>query len=657
MSSELDQQEDKAALPNFITKLADGVFADLAKLDSPNRFQTSVERIFASGYYFHELDYERFLDLAYGYTPEKLALVVSAMKERGINPVIRFASDIVKFPSNRRELYKLPKIVEGKAEYIFEPVMLEYEIEEPLSGIGGDGEPGVAGFEKRTISERTSLEFDEFVAEMWMKDIRYGIDAPAVRATILSGKTERVLVAKPLDPTPGKDAGLEEQMKGLYRDDSPKKLSNGKVDFRQFNNHFPQVKKGARILKKIPRVLGLVGWDVAGQVIEPPIPTDFDFTALAGEGALLDCGREGDFIVANADGFLTIDTATSRISVNAKIINRSGVSVRTTGDISLGCEEYEEFGEVQEKRIIEGKCITVHADVFGSIISSGGKIHLKQNLMGGTATNNDGDVVIDGLVSGAVVYARNGTVSIKRAENSIIVGKHVNIESAVKCDVCGEDVAVENSAGCAIAGKFVRLVTAGPRQERETVVSMLVPDLSGYDQEISVIGKKIEEVGAALVCKRREAEAEASATQGEARNYLVLEEKLRKKEITLTPEQMQSWKNLAARVAPGLKILNQLNGEVQLLQTEKEMYEGKVDALMQYKQDASTGISCAIRESHGDTLVRVMKTQPGAVTLADLEPKQLKAQLLAHALPADRLFSGEGGPFEWRHRAPGTNKL
>jgi hypothetical protein len=40
----------------------------------------------------------------------------------------------------------------------------------------------------------------------------------------------------------------------------------------------------------------------------------------------------------------------------------------------------------------------------------------------------------------------------------------------------------------------------------------------------------------------------------------------------------------------------------------------------------------------------------------DLEPKQLKAQLLAPSLPADRLFSGEGGPFEWRCRAPGPKE-
>jgi hypothetical protein len=185
---------------------------------------------------------------------------------------------------------------------------------------------------------------------------------------------------------------------------------------------------------------------------------------------------------------------------------------------------------------------------------------------------------------------------------------------------------------------------------------MLVPDLSGYDQEVSALGKKIEEVGLALARKRREAETEAAAAQGETKSYLVLEEKLRKKEIILTPEQMANWQKLAARVAPGLKALNKLNGEVQLLQTEKEIYEGKNAALMQFKQDASVGISCSLRESHGDTLVRVMKTKPGAVPLMDLEPKQLKAQLLAPSLPADRLFSGEGGPFEWRCRAPGPKE-
>lgn len=647
-----DLKEGKAALPKFIVKSDEGLLADLSKLDSSASFALCAERIFSSGFCFSNLDYARFIELLYGHTPEEIAAVANILTTGGHSPLIRFATDIVAFDPERRPLYKTARIANSVAEYVFEPVVLERTVDEPPSGDGESGGGATEGLEKKTMLELVSLSFDEFVADMWSKGIRYGIDAAAVRGAIDNGTFGRVVVARPLEPVPGKEAEIQEQMIGLHRDDAPMELANGKIDLKQFKNHFPQVEKGARLLKKIPRTLGMPGRMLDGTPVEPPLPKDFDLGTLAGLGTQLEHGGEGEFIVASMDGFLSIDTQTNLIAVTEKIVNHGGVSARTTGNLHLTCDEFEEHGEIQEKCVVEGKNITVFADVFGTVISSGGKIQLRKNLVGGEATNHDGDITIDGLVSGAVVHARKGTVTIKRAENSVIVGKHVIIESAAKCDICGEDVAVENSAGCAIAGKFVRLVTSEPRQERETVVSILVPDLSGYDQEISAIGKKIEEVGSALVRKRREAEAEAAAVQGEARNYLMLVAKLQKKEITLTPEQMANLKKLAARVAPALKVLNQFNGEVRFLQNEKEIYEGKSAAMMQGKQDASAGASCSIRESHGDTLVRAMKTKPGAVPLSDLELKQFKAQLLASSLPADRLFSGEGGPFEWQYRAP-----
>ena len=85
-------------------------------------------------------------------------------------------------------------------------------------------------------------------------------------------------------------------------------------------------------------------------------------------------------------GFLNVDRETSQVSVGDKIVSRDGVSARTTGNLQL-TGDYEEFGEVQEKRVIEGEGITVHADVFGNIVSRGGAVVLNSNLVGGSAHN------------------------------------------------------------------------------------------------------------------------------------------------------------------------------------------------------------------------------------------------------------------------------
>jgi len=650
-----DLRADEVPFPRFIVKTGDGVFANLAKLESSADFQSGVERIFSAGYYFTELDYARFLELLHDfYEPEKISLAQQSLEDGGKEPMIRFAADVAAFLPQRRALYKMARISDGKAEYIFEPVMLETRVEAPAIS-EEEGVVTSAGIEQKPVSEHTLLSFDEFVSDMWAKGVRYGIDAAAVREIIGSGETERLIFARPLEPIAGKNAGIEEQMAGLHRDDAPKDLPNGRIDLRQFKNHFPQVGKGVRLLKKTPRALGVPGQDVGGQPIEPPLPKDFDLADLSGPGTRVERSGEGEFIIANLEGFLNLDTATNLIAVVEKIVNRSGVSVRTTGNISLTCDEFEEYGEIQEKRVVEGKSITVHADVFGLVISLGGRIHLKQNLSGGSATNHDGDIEIDDLATGAIVHAKKGTVVIKRAQNCLIVGKKVVVESAIKCIILGEEVEVAESLGCAIAGKSVRVGRAGPHKETPTLVSVLVPDLSGFDRQIGGVRRKVDEIKSAIA--KLHHKSAAITGQGEVRNYLALHARLKNDEITLTPEQKENWNRLVILVAPYLTALAKLDGKIQELENEKEPLDGKIEAFEQGKQDASTGVACSIETSlSDDTLVRTMKIQPNAAPLADLPPKQLRALLNTYSLPGERLFSGRGGPFNWQYQAPGEEE-
>lgn len=648
ISGEVVEAPDSTPVfPKSIVKLGDGVYANLERIASSEQFLAGVERIFASGYYFAGLDYGHFLELLYDYPPEKIAAAIKALGAAGKPAMLRFAADIVVFPPDRRALYKSAKIVKGKAEYIFEPVKLEIEVDEPVFGVSEAGEHTLVRVEKKRIVQSAALSFDEFVADMWAKGIRFGIDAPLVQDVILKGKAERLVFALPRLPVPGQDASLEEQMDGLYRDDTPRRLADGRVDLRQFKNRFPQVAKGTRLLKKIPRVPGVIGWEVSGAVLEPPLPKDFDLAGLSGPGTGVERSRDGEFIVANMNGFLNIDTATNRVTIAEKITNRSGVSVRTTGDISLSCDEFEEYGEIQEKRVVEGKGMTLHADVFGTVISSGGRVLLKQNLVGGSATNHHGDIEIEGLVSNAIVQAKQGGVVIKRAENSVIIGRSVTIESAVKCDILAEEAAeVGRAEGCAIAAKSVRLGSAGPRQERETVISVLLPDLSGFDQNIAATRRKIEGLDLAIAGKTREAGALTS--RAEVRNYLALAARLQKNELTLTADQAENWKKLAAQVAPALSTLAKLNGAVKALQEEIAALSESIAALEWGKKAATGGIACSIEESAGGVLVRTLQ-QDSDEPLAELAPKRLRARLLAPAPPADRLLSGERGAFHWQY--------
>ncbi|HQT26058.1 MAG TPA: FapA family protein, partial [Burkholderiales bacterium] len=373
----------------FIIKNEKGVFVDLSKLESPSQFMLFADRVFSSGYHFTDLDYRAFLELLS--EPEKIP-----------QPSLRVASDIQIFPPERLGLYRQPKIFSGNAEYFFEPIQIEKVVEEPVFAENEAGGTEVVRYETRIMIEKISLTFDEFVASMWMKNIRYGIDADAVNEMISSGRPGRLVFAHPLPPHEGQDSSLKEQSDRLYRDNSPKELPNGKIDLRQFRNRFPQIRKGEKLLKKCPRVLGAPGMDITGKPIDPPLPMDFDLEALAGEGTYVERTPDGEFIVAGMDGFLNLDTSTNRIAVTERIVNYGGVSMKTTGDLMLDGEHFEEHGDIQEKRVVEGKSITVFGDVFGTVLSAGGRIHFKKSLVGGSAVNEDGDIIVEGLASSSL---------------------------------------------------------------------------------------------------------------------------------------------------------------------------------------------------------------------------------------------------------------
>ena len=365
-----------SGLENCIVKRRDGVYADPSVLGTT--FSAAVDSIFSNNSYFSDINYGVLIKVIYNIGPD---LPRSASGE----VMIRFASDILPFDPMRRALYKAVKISNGTAEYYFEPAYLN----DPADPDGA-GTPA-------------SLDVDEFIADMWSKGIRFGIDVHALKAAIDGGKSERVIVARRLDAVPGIDAHIIEVSSDLHRSDAPRQLANGKLDLMAFQNRFPQIKKGVRLLKKVPRADGKTGFELSGIPLEPPVPSDIELGPMAGAGTVIDISAEGEFLVSLQAGFLNVDsTHGGQLSVGDKIVSRDGVSAKTTGNLQL-TGDYEEFGEVQEKRVIEGEGITIHADVFGNIVSRGGTILLNHNLVGGTAHNARGDIRIKGVASGAVV--------------------------------------------------------------------------------------------------------------------------------------------------------------------------------------------------------------------------------------------------------------
>lgn len=638
-----DLKEGEILLPEFAAKTPDGIFVDPAKIVQPGDFYRFVDSLFSSGKRFLDIDYPNFLKLIH--------LESGAGDDKGAK--LRLAADIVSFPPERKALYKTVKITgdSEQAEYFFEPVSIEIREQVPLYGEpGADGSLQVTGYEEKVRTEPTKLDPDEFVADMWTKGVRYGIDLSTVRQTIAKGEMMRLIFARRLEATPGKDASIEEKSTALHRNDAPKVLASGKLDLRAYQNRYPQISPDAPLLKKIPRVLGKPGRKISGETIEPEIPNDIDMSSLAGPGTRLEVGDDGsEYIASSLEGFLALDPETHQISITEKIVSKEGVSSRTTGDLVLSGDEYEEHGEVQEGRVVKGKHMSFHADVYGSVISEGGKIELLANFSGGQAKSPCGTIIVQGRASQATLEAPNGEISVKHAEGSTLIGGRVKIESAVRCQIIADALEVGKAEGCTLVGKSVRVGTSGAHKSVETVVSVLTPDFSALDGQIGEIRDKAVAAEEEAEAKRKEMQELRS--EPELSSYLALDTRIRKGEVKLAPAQLENWRKVSARFFPMLKRLQDMSNAGKALQEKLAELKRQIAEIEKDRLSLSDGYLCEIEEVTGDTFVRTMRFAPEHAPLSAAQFQEIAARLRETG-SQEWLFKGDSGVFIWQFYKP-----
>lgn len=638
-----DLAEGQVLLPEFVEMRDGQVWINREGLINPETLVMFVHRVYMAGSCLVDVDIEALCELMYPRTAAG-----GTPPPRVTTPLV-IASAIRPIPPERQALYKSIKITDGGsvAEYMFEPSFIEQIIEKPLYGPPDEnGNTPVTGTEKVTINEPTTLDFDEFIAMMWQKGLCVGLDLPAIRKALATPGVQRVVIANRIEPVDGKDATLIEQTKALHRDDSPRLLPNGKIDLRQFTNRFPQISAGEKLLKKIPREFGQVGFEFHGRPIEPPTPRDYTLEDIAGPGTAVERNDQGEFVIAVRDGFLSIDTRSGLISVSEKIVNREGVSARTTGDLSLAGDEFEEHGEVQEKRAVEGKHMTFFSAVFGTINSSAGRVTLKSNLAGGQIHDNGGEVKIEGRASQAIIAARGGSVEINYAEGCTIVADKVTIQRALSCTIVAEEVNIVESIACAIATRNAVIERAGDKRDVETLITMAIPDYSRLDKRIIDISEGITDIEGRRAL--RQAAADTLASSDELKNYLNIQTRVRSGGMKLTPQQETQLMQLAQRLAKPLQQLRVLHAEVQKMNAEIAAEQETLAELQQERANAANGVQCEINNIVGLTAVRTMAVTPGTAIHSAESLSDLKFLLRETKNANATLFREERGQFSWK---------
>lgn len=639
-----DVPEAGFLFPDFIVKRDDGVFVLTELLQLPNDFVSFIDNLYNAGERFAEADFELLQKLLYD--PEAFDFIRQSLKE------VRIAANIVHFTEIRSKLYRPFKILDAgkRIEYLFEPVTIEVSHQEPV--YGEPDEQGVATiveYVEKIDDVPTRLDFDEFCAAMWLKEVRFGLDETAIRESILDGMGVRRTVARQLDPTVGRDAEIKETSPDLHRDNSPKILASGMADLGQFKNRFPQMAKGTSLLKKIPRVLGKQGRTVAGVPIEPKLPKDLDLFKLTSDGTKVEVKDGVEHIVATMNGFLTLDPKSNKISVSEIIENKGGISVKTTGDLVLSVDQFIEHGEVQEGRVVKGHSMTFMSDVYGRVISEGGNLHFKKHLTGGVAETLSGDIELSGNVSRSLARSGDGDVVVKFSESSTLIGRTVRVAHAVNCEIVADEIEAGVLEGCTIVAKKIHIVTSDERRGNENLVTLLLPDLTEADQLVSKLQNDIAVVHVSIADKTRQ--LDMLKTDAAFAKFLVLAERVKSGAVKITSEQAVNWRKLidthAKPYAQATKILNELaalNAIIHL--TEEALVVAQHDRVL-----ACEGLGCVIDHVKGQTSVHTMRSREGVKGMAAMQPSQIRETLLCMDVGKDNLFSDDTGKFEWQYSA------
>jgi uncharacterized protein (DUF342 family) len=622
---------EQVLLPRYIARRQDGVFVVLQSFDSASHFASFLDRIFCANMRFVNLQYAGMCNLLYNWTLPDVYKFARDLETAGKDPVLRLAADIVPFPAQRQKYYRNPRLIESgdAAEYAFGPVISEDDDNDDDGG-----------------TKTVRLDVDEFIAMLWSKNVRFGINTQLVQEAFLREQNELAVVARMRGATEGNDATIEELIDSLHRSNAPKLLPDGRVDLRQFQNRFPQMEKNTKLIRKVPRVAGKSGWTLTGKEITPKIPNDFDIATLSGPGTRIERNNLGEFIVADMEGFLQIDAQSHQFSIANKIINHEGVSLRTTGNLVIRAEEYEEHGVVEEHAQVEGKHMTFMQAVFGDLVSRGGRVILNANLSGGSIVNPGGVITVEGKASRSSLEAVGGTIVLQYAENCRIVGAKVSIDKAVHCDVLAQNLFIDVAEGCTLAAPKSQIGIANSRHEVETTIAIMVPDVAAAVKEMEELQRQLDESESAMNAQK--AEMDALSEQQDIKTYQLLHAKLRANEVNMTREQEANWQRLIGRVTPVLKRLKIMSDAMRDMNGVRQNLSKRLAAIQRETEKASLDISCNIGTVSGDTIVRTMIIHPNQMALETLPARELHARLRESSADSETLFNDDSGEFHWK---------
>lgn len=423
-----------------------GLLVLLEKMAEVKPFRDFVNHVFQMGHYFRGISYKNLMAVYYRFGSARAQF-----------PRLRLADGIAPLPQRREMLYQ--------GELLLSPEQAEYDFTMQTDTRATFAQ----GVKPAAVADEAPRTLDEFVAVLWKKGLRFGLDLEAVKQGLATPKNQflKLVIARAQMPAPGVDARMEPMM-ALEKDLRPLETPEGDVDLRRYSCVFPQAKMNQAILRKIPATPGVNGRTVLGE----PIPNvvegqDLSLDDLIGSGVAVIFTGKFPTLMATRNGFVSVDPKTGAVSITDEVINHTPVGIQT-GSLSIEGDLCVQFGGVGHGYTLEGRNLEIKTGrVEGSVLSNRGNIKIVEGVAGGQVVALAGNITVDGRVmAGSHLEAYDGTVTIKYAENSVIVGRVVVVDKAVNSSIIAEQAVVKESVASGIIAFSAKIGLLGVRSRQ-----------------------------------------------------------------------------------------------------------------------------------------------------------------------------------------------
>ena len=146
---------------------------------------------------------------------------------------------------------------------------------------------------------------------------------------------------------------------------------------------------------------------------------------------------------------------------------------------------------------------------------------------------------------------------------------------------------------------------------------------------------------------KRQREIDTLANQPEVRSYLKIANRVHKKELVLTAEQIPQFQKMVVTAEAPLKAISKMSHDLKSLTAYQQTARDLAAKLIEKRSAIIGGGHVSVQEIDGETIVRTLNFDPDGGSVYDVPAKDIKARLRGVGVGGDQIFSGQSGTVHW----------